>query len=303
MRIKLIYTILILFEIFCSSAIASESDRELKFKPGVKIGTIKTDLIQEASGIAASRKNKSILWVHNDSGSSSVLYAINYTGKLLGTFIIKDARCRDWEDIAIGPGPDKNKDYLYIGDIGDNESKHSKVTIYRVPEPNVNSNASDKKIEIGPPDVIELTFPDRPKDSETLLVDPLNGDIYLITKRNLFSRVYHAPYPQSIDKPAEMVYVAILPWGFATGGDVSPDGKLVIVRVPASALIWKRSENEPLWRAFLGQYLDIELIPEPQGEAICFNSNGLGFFTLSEKANQPLYYYQASNLPEEPNNL
>ncbi|MBN2590147.1 MAG: hypothetical protein JXA96_09810 [Sedimentisphaerales bacterium] len=301
MKTKLIYSIFILFEVFYCAATASESERELKFKPGIKIGFIKTSSIQEASGIVASRKNKSILWVHNDSGNSARVYAINYTGKLLGTFTIKDARCRDWEDIAIGPGPDKNSDYLYIGDIGDNEGKQSKITVYRIPEPNVNSNTSDKKIKIGPPDVIELTYPDSPKDSETLLVDPLNGDIYIITKRNVFSRVYHAPYPQSTDKPTKMAHAGILPWGLATGGDVSPDGKQVIIRGPTSASIWKRPDNEPLWRVFPGEYLTIELIPEPQGEAICFDSNGLGFFTLSEKPNQPLYYYPASDSPEEPN--
>ncbi len=301
MKTRLIYVIFILFGMFYCVATASESERELKFKSGTKIGSIKTDLIQEASGIVASRKNKSVLWVHNDSGSSAQIFAINYTGELLGTFIIKGTKCRDWEDIAIGPGPDKNCDYLYIGDIGDNENKKTKLTVYRIPEPNLNSKISDKEIKIGPPDVIELAYPDNDsKDAETLLVDPLNGDIYIITKRNVFSRVYHAPYPQSTDKPTKMAQATILPWGLATGGDVSPDGKLVIVRGPTSASIWRRLENEPLWRAFLGEYSTIELMPEPQGEAICFDSNGLGFFTLSEKSNQPLYYYPVSDSHDKP---
>ncbi len=302
MKTVLIYIILILFEMFYFAASASESERELKFKPGIKIGTIKTDLIQEASGIAASRKNKSVLWVHNDSGNSAQIFAINYIGELLGTFLIKNTKCRDWEDIAIGPGPDKNLDYLYIGDIGNNENKKTKLTVYRIPEPNINSKIPDKEIKIGPPDVIELAYPDdNSKDAETLLVDPLNGDIYIITKRNVFSRVYHASYPQSTDKSTKMAQATILPWGLATGGDVSPDGKLVIVRGPTSASIWRRPENEPLWRAFLGEYSTIELIPEPQGEAICFDSNSPGFFTLSEKPNQPLYYYPISDSSEEPN--
>jgi len=300
MKAKLIYSIFILFGLFYSTTIASQG--ELKFNPGKKIATIKSNAIQEASGIVASRKNKSILWVHNDSGNSSKIYAINYSGKLLGTFTIEGAHSRDWEDIAIGPGPNKNTDYLYIGDIGNNEGKYPTITICRIPEPNINSKFSDKKIKIGPPDVIELTYPDSPRDAETLLVDPLYGDIYVVTKRNIFSRVYHAPYPQSTDKPNVMIHVTLLPWGLATGGDVSPDGKLIIIRGPSAALIWRRPENEPLWRAFLGSYSTIELMPEPQGEAICFDSDGLGFFTLSEGTKQPLYYYSVMSLPEEPNN-
>ena len=281
--------IIIFFEAVSFSDAASEQG--IKFVPGIKVGIVQTDLIQEASGIVKSRKNMSVLWVHNDSGNSKI-YAINPAGELLGVFNIKDVRCRDWEDIAIGPGPDKNCDYLYIGDIGDNEGKYPTVTIYRVPEPNVDPNSLSKEIEIGPAAAIELVYPDNPKDAETLLVDPLDGDIYIITKRNLFSRVYHAPYPQSVDKPTKMVWVAILPRGLATGGDVSPNGKLVIVRGLTSASIWRRTEGEPLWRAFLREYSSIELMPEPQGEAICFDTDSLGFFTVSEKPHQPIYYFQ-----------
>ncbi len=300
MKTKLIYSIIILSGVFYFSAAASEN--ELKFKPGIKIGTIQTDLIKEASGIVASRKNKNILWVHNDSGNSAKLYAINNKGELVGNFLIKGIKCRDWEDIAIGPGPEKNSDYLYIGDIGNNGNKNVIVTIYRIPEPDVNSTPSKKEIKIGPPDTIKLAYPDdKPKDAETLLVDSLNGDIYIITKRNIFSRVYHTPYPQSTDKPTIMAQATMLPLGLATGGDVSPDGKLIIVRNLTNAIIWRRQESEPLWKAFLGDYTTIELIPEPQGEAICFDPNGHGFYTLSEKQNQPVYYYPISDSSKEPN--
>lgn len=30
---------------------------------------------------------------------------------------------------------------------------------------------------------------------------------------------------------------------------------------------------------------------EPQGEAVCWDSRGSGYYTLSEGANQPIYYY------------
>ena len=298
MKQNLFYSLLIFLAAFFSVA-AETSEQEIKFTPGIKTGTIQTRLIQEASGIVASRKNKSVLWVHNDSGKKAKLYAINQTGKLLGVFVIKNANCRDWEDVAIGPGPDKNSDYLYIGDIGDNKNKHSNVIVYRIPEPAVDINTSDKiadkEIEIKHADKIELVYPDSPTDAETLLVDPLNGDIYIITKRDLFSRVYHAPYPQSTDKPTEMAFALILPLGIATGGDVSPDGKLVILRNPTNAAIWRRSESEPLWKAFFKEYSTVVLVPEPQGEAICFSADASGFYTLSEKSNQPVYYYQISD--------
>ena len=38
------------------------------------------------------------------------------------------AKMRDWEDIAVGPGPEPNVDYLYVGAIGDNDARSKSIT-------------------------------------------------------------------------------------------------------------------------------------------------------------------------------
>ena len=280
-----------LSSVFCLSSIAGMQPP--KFLPGRKVGTVQTTLITEASGIVASRKNPGVLWVHNDSGNSARVYAINPEGKLLGTYRIKGAHCRDWEDIAIGPGPDPQHDTLYIGDIGDNQAHHPSITVYRVQEPKVDPNRVYSEMTIGPADSIELVYPDGPKDAETLLVDPLNGDIYVISKRELFCRVYRAPYPQSTRKRNVLELVTRLPWGLAVGGDVSPDGRLVMVRGVLNASMWVRPEGEQLWRAFRATHVALELIQEPQGEGICFDADGRGYFTIGEMKHPPIYYFPA----------
>jgi len=272
----------------CTSLAWSE-----EFAPGKQVGTIETDLIREASGIVASRKNANVLWVHNDSGDGPRLYALDAKGKLLGVCSVRGAGARDWEDIAIGPGPEAGRHYLYVGDIGDNRARHPSVRVYRVPEPEVNASTPFKTMAIGPAETIELTYPDEPRDAETLLVDPLTRDIYIISKRELFNYVYRAPYPQSTATPATMEHVAMLPWGLAVAGDVSPDGRRVIVRGPYNASIWQRPDGQPLWRAFKTESIGIPLMAEPQGEAIAFDGNGQGYFTLSEMARPPLYYFAA----------
>ena len=263
--------------------------------PGKQVGTVQTDKIKEASGIVASRLSPGVLWVHNDSGNSARIYALNAKGKLLGTYRPKGAHCRDWEDIAIGPGPDPNRSYLFIGDIGDNDGKYSSIVVYRVPEPAVDPDQPITEAEIGPVDAIELTYPDGPKDAETLLVDPLNGDIYVITKRELFCRVYRARGPQSTTNRTAMELVATLPWGFAVGGDVSPDGRWVVVRGPFSASLWRRPENQELWKAFGTESFRLQLVRERQGEGICFDADGLGCFTVGEQRNPPIYYFANAN--------
>jgi len=265
-----------------------------EFAPGRKVGVIETEMIREASGMVASRKNADVLWVHNDSGDAARLFAIDAQARLLGVCAVTGARARDWEDIAIGPGPETSRHYLYIGDIGDNRARHASVRIYRIAEPEVTSSQPFGKMRIGPAETLELTYPDGPRDAETLLVDPQTRDIYIISKRQMFNTVYRAPYPQSTTAPTVMEHVAVLPWGFAVAGDVSPDGRRIIVRSPYNASLWQRPEGQPLWRAFKGKPVGIPLMSEPQGEAISFDGKGRGYFTLSEMANPPLYYFASA---------
>ena len=271
-----------------------------KFLPGRQVGTVQTTRVTEASGIVASRKNPGVLWVHNDSGDSAQVYAINPEGKLHGTYRIRGARCRDWEDIAIGPGADPRRDTLCIGDIGDNQARHPSITIYCVQEPKVDPNRLSVNMAIGPAESVELVYPDGPRDAETLMVDPLNGDIYIISKRDLLCRVYRAPYPQSTKKRTVLEPVTRLPWGLAVGGDVSPDGRLVMVRGVLNASMWVRPKGEPLWRAFGATHVGLELIREPQGEGICFDADGRGYFTIGEMKHPPIYYFPASVASKEP---
>lgn len=270
--------------------------RSNEFGPGRQVGVVQSDLIREASGIAASRQNPGVLWVHNDSGDSARVFAINDKAAFLGMCNLSGVTARDWEDIAVGPGPDPNRQCLYIGDIGDNDAKYSNVTVYRLAEPRIDPASSFDPMTIGPADAIRLVYPDGPRDAETLLVDPLTRDLYIVSKRELFSKVYRAAYPQSTMETTRMEQVASLPWGFAVAGDVSPDGSRVIIRSMFGASLWVRPAGEPLWRAFSGRQVRLTLMNERQGEGVCFDAQGTGYFTIGEKRQPPLHYFP----PAEP---
>jgi hypothetical protein len=284
---------LVLLSSSCASFAKSDA-----FLSGRTIGKVESDSLRELSGIAASRRNPGVLYVHNDSGDAPRIYAINEKAHLLGACHIQGATERDWEDIAVGPGPDPNRPCVYIGDIGDNGAKRSEIIVYRLPEPNVNALTPFGQMTIGPAEALRLVYPDRPRDAETLLVDPWTRDIYIISKRELAPRVYRAAYPQATTQPIKLEQVALLPLGtFPTGGDVAPDGRRVIVRGMFNAAVWERPVGEPLWRAFSGPPKAIPVAAEPQGEAICFDSRGAGYFTISEGRHPSLYYFA----PVEPN--
>ncbi len=262
-----------------------------QFSAGTAVGALQSPLINEASGLAVSRKNANVLWTHNDKGGSPRIFAINRDGAHLGIYNLAGASARDYEDIAIGPGPAEGLDYLYIGDIGDNYGQWSEITIYRVAEPVVDSNQLPAVITLVDVDSITLQYPDGARNAETLMVDAPTKDIYIVTKEMPNSRVYRAPYPQSTNSTITMEYKCRLPWGTAVGGDISPAGNLIIVKGYSNASLWKVEEDSELWQAFSGPECSIPLVTEPQGEAIAFNSNGCGYFTVSENHYQPLYYF------------
>jgi hypothetical protein len=288
--INMRFTVLIVFTLFLSSIAVTIANCP-EFSAGIAEGSLKSPLLNEASGLVASRKNANVLWAHNDSGDSARIFAMNRDGTHLGIYNLSGVTARDFEDIAIGPGPIEGVDYLYIGDIGDNNGQYAYITIYRVPEPVVDSNQLPLNITLSGVSSIQLQYPDGPKDAETLMLDPVTRDIYIISKRTTYARVYRAAYPQSTSSITTLEYKCQLPWSWAVGGDISSEGNMVIVRGYFNASVWYRSQGSNLWEAFAGEQCAIPLQSEPQGEAICFDSSGCGYYTVSEQSYQPIYYF------------
>lgn len=269
--------------------VASAADCPV-FLPGQKVGVVQSRAIREASGLAASRKHKGVLWTHNDHGGTGVIYALSTEGRQLGAFLLKGAQTRDWEDIAIGPGPDPNVDYIYVGDIGDNDSKYESIAVYRIPEPVIDPNRASSVTIVDGVETIKLQYPDGSRNAETLMIDPLTKDLYIVSKENS-TKVYLAAWPQSTTVMVTLEKVGAVDLSTAVGGDISPDGTMVVVRGYFAASLWMRAPETPVQDAFKSPHCRVPLILEPQGEAICFDADGTGYYTTSEKRNQPIYYF------------
>jgi len=272
-------------------AMASRSDADCpQFEPGEQVGTVQHNSINEASGIVASRRNRDVLWVHNDSGDSARVFAMKTDGTHLGIYTITGAGAVDWEDIAIGPGPVAGQDYLYVGDIGDNNAVRARgVQVYRVPEPAVDADQDSVNVALTGAVGITLRYPDGARDAETLMVDPANGDIYIVSKREAKSRVYRAACPQT--SGMTMQFVTELPWAQATGGDISSLGTEIIIRGYVNASLWLIPDEGAVADAFDEAPCSVPVAGEPQGEAVSFDASGLGYFTVSEGAHQPIYRF------------
>ena len=245
--------------------------------------------IDEASGIADSRSMVGALWVEQDSGNPAELALLGYDGKLRGKLAIPNTTNRDWEDMTIGPGPQVNVNYLYIAEIGDNNAQYGQYTVYRLPEP---KNLTDTP---GPVERIQFKYPDGARDAETLMLDPQTKDLYVVSKREAKVHLYRLPYPQSTTEVMTAEPLGELPYTYVTGGGFSSDGTEILLRTYAGVYYWSRTKGQSVADAMQRTTArDLPYRIEAQGEAVCFDRDNKGYFTLSEKANAPnvtLNYY------------
>ncbi len=236
-----------------------------------------------------SRSMAGNLWVHQDSGNPAEIALLGHDGKIKGKLSVPNAQNLDWEDMGIGPGPQGNTNYLYLADIGDNNAQYATRTIYRFPEP-ASLSTSIQAVER-----INFRYPDGPRDAEAVLVDPQTRDIYIISKPEQRVRLYRLKYPQNIAEVTTAEALGELPLSVVTGATISTDGTEILIRTYTNVLYFKRQANQPLPDAIQlqsGRALPYRL--EPQGEAVCFDRENKGFFTLSERLNAPavsLFYY------------
>lgn len=264
---------------------------------GAAIGKVAFSAVTEASGIVESRKVPGVFWVNNDSGDGPKLYAMTKSGAHRGVYTLGGAKAKDWEDIAIGPGPAAGESYLYVGDIGDNSSVRPHIEIYRVAEPTVTTTGPAATVTLGGVETFTYTYPDGPHDAETLLVDPVTRDAFVLVKASSGkSPVFRAKSPLAsgvLEKVGELTFgTAPLTGGAATtGGEISPNGDAILIRTYSSLFLWRRGPGMSVPKALEGAPCPVPQHSEPQGEAVCFGSDAPGYYTVSEGAEQPIYFF------------
>ncbi|MBX3415359.1 MAG: metallophosphoesterase [Pirellulales bacterium] len=274
--------------LFHGESLAAERDPSVRFLPGETTGNVEGSDVVEASGLVASRKHLDVFWTHNDSGDSARIFALNKQGALLGTFNIPGAKAIDWEDIALGPGPASGVDYLYIGDIGDNNGKRSSIRVYRVPEPVVRADQEPVTADIADVATITLVYPDGPRDAETLLVDPLTGDLFIVSKRDSQARIYRARFPLAEGETTTLECMGEMEGTGFVAGDISPNGTEILMKTYFAVLLFPRPLGTDVWTALESDSIVVPYKFEPQGESVTFDREGRDYYTLSEGANQPL---------------
>jgi len=285
--------------LFAATSVLGTGTQKPTYSPPVTLATIKDKSISESSGLVASRSTPGAYWTHNDSGDGPLIYGFDTRGDSLGTFRVTGAQARDWEDMAAGPGPQPNKSYLYIGDIGDNDGVRPEVTVYRVAEPSLSAaTRSFTKSRPGstePADAVKLKYPDGKHDAEALLVHPRTGNIYIVTKVLLANPgVYEAVAPFTPGQSITMrrigeARISNLFGGGITGGSISPDGRRVALcdYFQGYELVLQpgKSNFDDIWN---DRMVVVNLGKRKQGESISYRLDSRALLTTSEGKESPL---------------
>ena len=189
--------------------------------PGVRLVARMSDpRIVESSGVIASRKYADVFWTHNDGGGpkKQVLYAIDREGNTRASFPVIGVTLHDWEDLAID-----DAGHLYIGDIGNNDSKRHTLAVYEIDEPNPQAASGS----VSPKRAWKVKFPGAPFDCESLFVWKDQG--YVVSKvfDKARAQIFRFPLKET-NRPLTLELVATTKIESpVTGADISSDGTLL----------------------------------------------------------------------------
>jgi len=254
----------------------------------VSVGALPPSGLPEVSGLVASRAHPGVLWALNDSGNPAAIFALDTRGALVATYTITGATNVDWEDLALSGGPDGAQ--LVIADVGDNLARDSDgargradIQLYRVAEPD--PAAGDAMLAA---ERIDLVYPDRPWDCEAVFVDPRSGDVHLVTKSASPAPVYVARAPLAAGTRITLAREGTIDFALVTAADMSADGARVVVRGYRAVRIWDVGAADGIADVFARPFFSA--MSGSAAEAIAFERDGYGLYTVAEGNAATLYY-------------
>lgn len=273
---------------------------------GQRTTSLPDQTLHEPSGLASSRLNRQVVYVHSESDVSGMVAVSTIDARVVGRFDVAIPQQWDWEDIATGPCGTGS--CIYAGDIGrDNGKPNPPATfaVYRVAEPDLAAGQTGGTLT---GDWLRFRYPDAPHNAEALMVHPLTGRIYVITKEpDGHSGVY--AFPTALPPPSsttvttlELIATLDLPvwsgdpsdtraaqwFGQVTAAAIHPRGDRFLLRTLYRVYEYRVPEGRPFESVFTTPPVTVTAPSgEEQGEAIDYAPDGSAYFTVGERAAPP----------------
>ena len=270
----------------------------------VTTGNVASAAVQEASGIAASKRYTDVYYVEDDDpvmegGLPVSLHAIDDTGRVFGHWSLAGARVGNLEDIDVAACPQGA--CIYTGDFGNNSGDQSPYPIYRLPEPAIDRAGDVVVAAIADYETIWVEYPDgAPRDCEAMAVHPATGDIYLIEKKTgsraeVFKVPPFPPGGSAVDHPLVMTSLgelSLVPDGatpeeqLVVGADIHPCADRMLVRTYGHVYEYTLPPGQPFDGIFATTPTKVR---NPGGsESIGYLWDGLGYLSVPEGATPPV---------------
>ena len=259
--------------------------------------------LNEASGLAASRKHRNVLWLLEDGGNPAQLHAINKRGSRLASFSIEGVANTDWEDLAAFELDGKS--YLLIADTGDNGGLRRTLLLHVIVEPEQLKDGATLR----PAWSIAFRWPDGPRDCEAVAVDAARKQILLISKKRRPPELFVLPLRPALrgmQTARRIGRLAGIPQASAeeeradprgartrrqvTAAALASDGRTLAVLTYQHLLLYPRrgAETWPQATAHPPQVHGVPWLHQP--EALSWAANGRGLYATGEFSPAPLLY-------------
>lgn len=262
-----------------AAPVAEPSPGDVDELTSTRLLTVQDPRIDEASGMVQSQVHEDVLWILNDSKGGEIVYGVNGAGKTVAELRLNGIENRDWE--AMAPGVDEaGNPALWIADIGDNNTQWPSIWAYRIPEPK----------SLGVQDVpwrrVELKYPNRPHNAETMLVDE-DGRLFIVTKEGQAASIYATPDAPEPGTTVKLERIGPAPM-FLTDGEISYGGTQVALRSYTSFYLF--DANRFLSAGTDGDPGVVFPLPlQPQGETLTYTLDDRSVLVGSEGVEQPIY--------------
>jgi hypothetical protein len=265
-------------------------------------GVLLDPQMDEISGLAASRRHRDVLWMHDDGGNPERLFAVSTNGTRLATLRVEGVTKTDWEDIAAFELD--GKAYLLIADTGDNGGLRRSLQLHVIEEPERLENA-----RLRPAWSIAFRWPDGARDCEAVAVDAEREQVLLISKKRqppeLFSLPLRPSSGTSLQTAQKLATLAGVPQPPAealrrnpqrarldsqvTAADISPDHRTMAVMTYRWLLLYPRLGDEG-WGEAVSRAPRFRPLPWlPQAEALGWSADGTALYATGEFVPAPLY--------------
>lgn len=272
-----------------------------------------------------------------DDNVDDRIFFIDRDGASQGAAILQSDTWNDGEGVTGYTDQTTGTRHLVIGGFGDNSGTTDIKKLVITEEPlvtgsDITINSADYEVvEFRYPST--PAFVDSPNnddargDAEAFFVCPIDEKIYIMSKREQFNRVYSLPLQSSYSGVQTMTYEGEMsqdmqplttadgtipggasPYSNAVDAAINNDLKVVLVKNLDKVYQFYRTDTSIPWSTVLTVSAPIEETnyvgfgagpaQEPQGEAITFDANDSGYYTVSEYSGSPgslpLYYYPLS---------